>query len=203
MINTSRLIRKLSTSLAWRIPYVTSNLSKSNYIYITFDDGPVNVNTLNILKILGKYKVTATFFCIGNNIMKYQDIAESIFKENHSLQNHSMSHSNFGTMDMLKAKKELLSCRYILNCITGEIKSKLFRPPWGLISITNLLLAQRYGEKVILWSKDIDKNEFQINGGDIILLHDDDRDILYKTELVIENALSKGYSFGVLDSKYE
>ncbi|RLD46733.1 MAG: polysaccharide deacetylase family protein, partial [Bacteroidetes bacterium] len=59
---------------------------------ITFDDGPNPEYTLKILDILNQRNIPASFFCIGENIEKYPELAQQI-SEKHLFANHSYSHS--------------------------------------------------------------------------------------------------------------
>ena len=60
--------------------------------YLTFDDGPDQVNTPAILDILADNQVKATFYVLGKNVVQYPDIVQRIWEEGHALGNHSFSH---------------------------------------------------------------------------------------------------------------
>lgn len=60
--------------------------------YLTFDDGPSPKVTPEILDILKREEVKATFFPIGKNINKYRDITRRIYEEGHDIGNHTYSH---------------------------------------------------------------------------------------------------------------
>lgn len=60
--------------------------------YLTFDDGPDNKNTLEILDILAKNNVKATFYVLGRNAKLYPQTVERMFKEGHAIGNHSYDH---------------------------------------------------------------------------------------------------------------
>ncbi|MDR1678246.1 MAG: polysaccharide deacetylase family protein [Prevotellaceae bacterium] len=112
-------------------------------IYLTFDDGPVPEITLAVLDILDKYGIKATFFCVGENVVKYPEVYAEILRRGHRTGNHTFNHlKGFGCT----AKS------YIANVAKAAeiIDSNLFRPPYGRITRKQLrLLGCRY--KVVLW----------------------------------------------------
>lgn len=79
----------LATSLPDIRPYASRRIA-----YLTFDDGPDDVNTPAILDILKAEGVPATFYVIGRNIEAHPDILKRIHDENHAIGNHSYSHDN-------------------------------------------------------------------------------------------------------------
>lgn len=106
-------------------------------MYLTFDDGPSKKNTEEILDILKKKDIKATFFVIGENVEKYPEIARRIVEEGHALGIHCYRHDykeiykdvDAYVEDFEKAKKVVLEA-------TG-IEAKLFRFPGGSINAYN------------------------------------------------------------------
>ncbi|KIA98073.1 polysaccharide deacetylase [Flavobacterium sp. KMS] len=152
-------------------------------IALTFDDGP-SETTLEILDVLKKYDVKATFFCIGKNIEKHPEIIERILSEGHLVGNHSYSHSDF--FDFYNAKKileELRKTDALLEKFTSK-KIQFFRPPYGVTtpSIRRALKISKH--KVIGWNirsldggikdQEIIYNRIikRVSPGGIVLLHD-------------------------------
>lgn len=151
--------------------------TKEKTIFLTFDDGPEPGITEFVLDELRKYNAKATFFCRGDNAEKYPNLLESIKVDGHSLGNHTYSHLN----SFQTSTNDYISNVEKANII---IKSELFRPPWGCISLpTYLKLIKKY--RIIYWSlssgdTDLDKfNEvkslnnlkFKTSKGKIILFH--------------------------------
>ena len=66
----------------------------SNYISITFDDGPNLDYTPKVLNLLKKYNAKATFFCIGKNINSNPSLIKKIIDDGHTIGNHTYTHSN-------------------------------------------------------------------------------------------------------------
>jgi peptidoglycan-N-acetylglucosamine deacetylase len=154
----------------------------SNRVALTFDDGPDGYNTLEALKILRKYNITATFFVVGRNIQGNEGLLNEIVRSGHELGIHSYSHRPlflFGSDEILF---ELNKTAMIVENVTGR-EAKLFRPPYGIMSVGVNALAKDLGLRVVMWDvfpRDYSKNAGQISqfvigkagNGSIIVLHD-------------------------------
>lgn len=152
-------------------------------IALTFDDGPHYKYTEQILDILDKYNVKATFFVIGCNAKQHSDIVKEVYKRGHEIGNHTYSHPHLSSCSCEKLCEEMKKASDIICDITGQ-RPTLFRPPEGKCTHEVVNCARSNGYKVILWSIDtkdwshpssekivsgIYKN---VKGGDIILFHD-------------------------------
>lgn len=162
----------------WIFPNKTWGFSRSDRsIYLTFDDGPDPLVTPWVLDRLKENNVKATFFCVGENVLKNPEIYQRILIEGHSVGNHSMNH--------LKGIKT--SVNEYLQSIEDAgkyIDSQLFRPPYGRISIRQThRIKSKY--HIIMWSwlsydfdriipidQVLQKAKRQLKSGDIIVLHD-------------------------------
>ncbi|MEO7522818.1 MAG: polysaccharide deacetylase family protein [Ferruginibacter sp.] len=112
------------------------NLAKTNQkeIAISFDDGPVDNLTLQILATLKQHDVKAIFFCIGNRIPGNEKIFKQISDDDHIIGNHSYTHHFF--FDLFSSKKMLHELK-MMNRLTLKVtglKLKLFRPPYGVLN---------------------------------------------------------------------
>ena len=104
--------------------------SSTKKVYLTFDDGPSD-NTEEILSILKKYDVKATFFMTGKSAKKHPDLVKKIYDEDHTIGMHSYSHDYEEIYSSVKAFKEDYQKVYdILYEITGEAP-KYYRFPGG------------------------------------------------------------------------
>lgn len=152
-------------------------------IALTFDDGPHYKYTEQILDILDKYNVKATFFVIGCNAEQRPDTVKEVYVRGHEIGNHTYSHPHLSSCSCEKLGKEIKKASDIICDITGQ-RPTLFRPPEGKCTPEVVNCARSNGYKVILWSIDtkdwshpssekivseICKN---VKGGDIILFHD-------------------------------
>lgn len=71
-----------------------SNTSSEKIAYLTFDDGPSKKVTPQILDILNKYNIEATFFVIGKKVDEHPEILKRIYSEGHLIGNHTYNHNN-------------------------------------------------------------------------------------------------------------
>ena len=85
---TPALITKLFPDILWHVE--TSNKE----IFLTFDDGPIPEVTTWVLDQLKVFGAKATFFMVGDNIIKHKDIYQQVIAEGHSIGNHTLNHLN-------------------------------------------------------------------------------------------------------------
>ena len=105
----------------------------SNFVALTFDDGP-SLDTLEILDILQRENVKATFFLIGKKVENYPEIAQRIVAEGHEIGNHSYSHPIFLFCSTKQTFRELEKTQEIITNTTG-VSPKIARPPCGVRSM--------------------------------------------------------------------
>jgi peptidoglycan-N-acetylglucosamine deacetylase len=98
-------------------------------VVLTFDDGPNRAYTPQVLKILEKYDIQATFFVVGVNANVNQDLVRRIMKEGHTIGNHTYTHPNITNISDSQFTLELDMTQRILEALTGR-SSLLFRPPY-------------------------------------------------------------------------
>ena len=113
--------------LKWFYPSLVWNMDRSKKIvYLTFDDGPIPNVTDFVLNTLKSFNAKATFFCIGDNILKHPSIFEHIKNDGHAIGNHTFNH--------LKGWKTA-DDTYLANFLKCQslTQTNLFRPPFGRI----------------------------------------------------------------------
>ncbi|WP_343588985.1 polysaccharide deacetylase family protein [Flavobacterium sp.] len=163
--------------------FCNNPLETEKKIALTFDDGP-SIYTLEVLDLLKKYNVKATFFCIGKNIETHPEILQKVIDEGHLVGNHSYSHSKF--FDFYNAKKiteELQKTDALLEKFTSK-KINFFRPPYGVTTPSIRRALKVTGHKTIGWNirsldggtqnQELIFNRLikHISPGGIVLLHD-------------------------------
>ena len=175
-------------------------------VYITFDDGPTPDVTEQILAILDRYSVKATFFCCGQNADANPEQLKKITDEGHAIGYHSYSHK-----DILKTKPSEWLVDVEQKSTVSEME--LFRPPYGRISFCHYRrLKLKY--KFVFWdvmSYDYDVSrspesimsllEKSVREGSVVVFHDKEKckdNTLAVLPQFIELMKSKGYSFDVL-----
>lgn len=177
-------LHKTPLIIQYLYPLLKWSGKKDRTIYLTFDDGPVPGITEFVLEELQSFGVSATFFCVGHNIHKHPEIFKKITSQGHAVGNHTFNHLNglkTNTKDysenIKKCEKEIISGGYLRI-------SKLFRPPYGLIKISQIKQIVKHYQ-IIMWdvlSGDFDPNlkpedclkkSIKYTGnGSIIVFHD-------------------------------
>jgi peptidoglycan/xylan/chitin deacetylase (PgdA/CDA1 family) len=198
------------SEVSFDAPAITSSTTQSKVAALTFDDGPDTLYTAQILDILKRYKIKATFFVVGQRAKAYPKMISRIVREGHALGNHSWDHANFSKLSPQEARKEIIKADQVLDSITGH-HSKIFRPPYGAVTPDNSRAISAMGYKIINWS--VDTRDWagtqpqeimrifnrQITPGGIILQHCSGGKSLNNTivalEQIIASLQSKGYRF--------
>lgn len=184
-------------------------------LYLTFDEGYENGNTVKILDILKETNTPAAFFIVKPYIDTEPDIVKRMVEEGHLVCNHTNHHPSMAQItDDLKFKSELQDVEVAFKTLTGTEMPKFFRPPMGKYSKNSLKKTQALGYKTIFWSfayrdwlindqpsedKAISKITKGAHPGSIMLLHavSDTNTKILKT--VIEQLKSEGYEFKSLN----
>jgi peptidoglycan-N-acetylglucosamine deacetylase len=212
-IKTNNLIKKIFSNYVWDVP----NIEKK--IYLTFDDGPTPEITEWVLDELKKHNAKATFFCIGHNIEKHPEIFKRVIENGHSIGNHTFNHLNGWKTSISEYIENFELCETsISNLKSSEIlnlKSKIFRPPYGKIKTSQSKTLRQLGYKIIMWdvlSADFDstitpekclENVLKnTTTGSIIVFHDSVKafpNLEYTLPKALEYWVEKGFVFEKLD----
>lgn len=152
--------------------------SAGHAVYLTFDDGPCPETTPQILDILQRHDVKATFFCVGDNIIQHPELFARIKAEGHQVGNHTMHHSKGFYTNTNDYLNEIDECAALVG-------NNLFRPPHGLITPRQNSMLRNKGYKIVQWdvitydwdSKRTPNDILSIvkrytRSGSIIVLHD-------------------------------
>lgn len=187
---------------AWRIQ------KKKKSVYLTFDDGPIPDVTPWVLDLLDKYDIKATFFCVGENVMRNPEIFEEVKRRGHSVGNHTYNH--------LQGSK-VTTRSYLRNVMEADklIQSSLFRPPHGLIrwkqakSLKDHFLIVMYDLITRDYSKKLNGEQVFKNvkrfarKGSIIVFHDSlkaEKNMKYALPKSIEWLKAEGYTFEKIET---
>ncbi len=103
--------------------------TSAKVIALTFDDGPNPPYTEELLDILAKHDVKATFFMPAKNVERFPELANRVVQLGHVIGNHSYGHEFTNHFKTLKFEKEISQAQDIIEKITGK-KPALYRPPW-------------------------------------------------------------------------
>ena len=117
----------------------------------TFDDGPNDPYTFQLLELLARYQVRATFFLIGSFVRRRPDIAREIQQRGHLLGNHTMTHPSLLWQRPTRVREQLAVCNATIEDATGEAV-KWFRPPFGARRPDVLRTAAELGLTPVMWN---------------------------------------------------
>lgn len=183
-------------------------------IALTYDDGPNDPHTLNLLEVLARHNVHATFFLIGRYVEQRPDIARDIAQAGHVIGNHTFTHPSLIFKSKSETRDELIRCRAAIQNAIGD-HSNLFRPPFGERRPATLRVARELGLQPVMWNvtgfdwkappaQEIERTVVRkIRGGDVILLHDgghkamgaDRSQTVAATDHLIAKYKAEGYEF--------
>lgn len=200
LIQPKGILQKLYPKALWKVK------TDNKEIYLTFDDGPVPELTDWVLSTLKIYNAKATFFCVGSNILKHNQIFERIKKEGHTVANHTMYHTKGFSTTVADYMSEVAQCKDL-------IENNLFRPPYGKLKRSQYKALQKNNFKVVFWdviSYDYEKISPQqcLNNvvkntkrGSIVLFHDNvkaEENIKFALPNFLEYYTKLNYTFKAL-----
>jgi peptidoglycan/xylan/chitin deacetylase (PgdA/CDA1 family) len=123
----------------------------SGQIALTFDDGPNDAATPQLLEALARHGVRATFFEMGSFARQRPEIAREVVAAGHLLGNHTMSHPRLSIEPAARVLQELRDCNAVLEDITGAAV-RYFRPPFGARRPYVLRAARELGLTPVMWN---------------------------------------------------
>ena len=194
--------------LRWLYPKAIWRMDKKEHsVYLTFDDGPIPESTPIILEILRKYNVKATFFMVGENVLRHHDLYNQIVEEGHQVGNHTFNHLGSFRHRFDKYVKNVRKANELIH-------SHLFRPPHGWMRHSEYWWLNKY-YKIIMWdlvTRDYSKwmtaddvlNNVKryVRNGSIITFHDSLKSI-DKLHYALPEAIKwlklQGYEFKIFD----
>ncbi len=163
-------VTALALALLGSVQYIRETVSVSNNVNgkelpiycvqtdekkvaISFDAAWGNEDTAQLLEILKKHNVRATFFMTGGWVESYPDDVKAIKEGGHDLGNHSENHKNMSQLSKEEQTQELMKVHEKVKKLTG-VDMKLFRPPYGDYDDQVVLNAKENGYYAIQWDVD-------------------------------------------------
>ncbi len=196
-----KILRVLFPAL-WR-----KKVEGKKIVYLTFDDGPSQYATREVLDTLAKQAVKATFFCVGDNVRKNPEILSEVLRNGHTVGCHTMYHRKGWSCSTDEYVKDVQKAAELID-------SHLFRPPYGRITWRQSRRLRKMGYKIVMWdvlSRDYDSSlnpddvfaivKKYVRDGSIIVFHDSFKareNVLAVLEPLIEWLKGEGYEFGVV-----
>ena len=210
LIALERLGSSISKRVAWRAP------TKERKIALTFDDGPHPVYTPQILEVLQRFKVPATFFLIGKHLQNNLNLAKETVRAGHEVGNHTFSHQRMWRLTDPKMNDEIKRTDDLLRNLNGAAP-RFFRPPMGLFSKRVIDNIERAGYKTVVGNvyprdphlpgrqKILNRVLSRVINGAIIILHDggntnhvDRSQTIWAVERFIPELQERGFEFVTL-----
>ena len=181
-------------------------------LYLTFDDGPIPKVTPWVLEILAQYKVPATFFWVGANVVRHPEIAREVVAQGHTVGNHSHTHKKGWRTRTSAYLDDVAKAQTTIAEVVGK-PITLFRPPYGRITpAQSKQLGLAYD--LVMWSVlsgDFDSGlspaaclagtQKATQNGGIVVFHDSlkaEKRLRAVLPAYIEWALAQGYQFSAL-----
>jgi peptidoglycan-N-acetylglucosamine deacetylase len=187
--------------------YYIDDDSKS--IALTIDDGPDPVYTPQVLQLLRRYHVTATFSMIGIHVAAYPHLARDVTQEGHKIANHTWTHADLAGLPVRRVHDEITRASQAIETATG-VRPGLFRAPYGAWSRAVIKECERMTMIPVDWS--VDPRDWSLPGvrsivrnimkntrpGSIILEHDgggNRSETVKALRIVLPRLLDEGYHF--------
>lgn len=174
-----------ATRIITHVPSKNKDGSDAKNISLTFDDGPSPEYTPQVLALLKKHGIKATFCVVGRQVKKHPELIQQIVAEGHKVANHSMNHDeNLPCRSDEKLKQEVLAEKALIESVVPGVSVDYFRAPAGNWNLHMRKVILAWGMKPLGWS--IDTKDWQqpgteaivnmvnnrIHSGAVILMHD-------------------------------
>lgn len=120
-------------------------------VALTFDDGPNGRTTLDLLELLARHQVRATFFLVGRHVEQQPEIVRAVHEAGHLIGNHTWTHPWLVHKSRSTITQELRRCNQAIEDIIG-VPVRYFRPPHGARRWAVLRTANELGLATVQWN---------------------------------------------------
>jgi peptidoglycan/xylan/chitin deacetylase (PgdA/CDA1 family) len=192
----------------------------SKAIALTFDDGPHPQYTPELLAVLDRYNIKASFFWLGVCVNRSPAIAKTICDRGHWIGLHSYDHRNFPMLSPTELQQSLektqAAIRSACNLQPSQVRD--VRPPNGFFTPETLNLLRQWNYRPVMWSvvpEDwvrpgvatvVQRVLQQVQNGSLIVLHDGTcggQDVAATAQSLIPQLLQQGYHFVTVDTLWQ
>ena len=184
----------------------TDNSSRP-MIALTMDDGPTRVITEQILTGLARYGASATFFCVGNSVIRQPDLVRREMDFGLSVAAHSMTHKSPWEQSLEDMRAEVDTQKELYRAVTG-LPVSLLRPPGGDLKT---YVVRQIGWPLIRWTKSLSDTgegnyndlawrvEHKAEHGDIFLMHDVKPQTAQAIPVFLKALQERGFMFATVE----
>jgi peptidoglycan/xylan/chitin deacetylase (PgdA/CDA1 family) len=185
--------------LAWGLPSVSillepvrraldvrASVVARDGVGLTFDDGPHPQGTPAVLSALADYGAQATFFLVGEQVVRHPELVHEIRDAGHEIALHCDRHRNSMRLTPRQLRDDLDRAHERIAAAAGE-SPRRYRPPYGVLPTTAWREARRRGWETVLWRSNgrdwraratpasiAGRLLDGVAGGEVLLLHDAD-----------------------------
>ena len=176
-------------------------------IAMTFDDGPHQILTPQVLDILAARQIKASFFVVGNRVAQMPALVARITQEVHEIGNHSWSHPHMSRMSDHAVLNQIDRTADAVVEATGH-RPVLMRPPYGDFTMPqSRMVRMARNMPTIMWS--VDPQDWRRPGGSaiadhiishaapgaVVLAHDTVNETIRNLPHALDTLLMQGYRF--------
>ena len=211
------LLAVLAVAAAALIPYAYANAAKrrlpiyctdraNKVVSLTFDAAWGDEDTEQLIGILGKYDVPATFFVVGEWVDRCGDSVKALHDAGHEIINHSDTHPHMPGLSRDAMIREINACSDTIQAVTGK-RPTLFRAPYGDYDNALLETTDMLEMPCIQWDVDsldwkgltaeeiVRRVTSQVGSGSIVLFHNAAKHTPEALSAIIETLQRRGYTF--------
>ena len=172
---------------------------------VSFDAAWGNEDTQQLIDILGRYQVKATFFVVGDWADKYPESVKALHDAGHEVMNHSNTHAHYPQLSVEEIVADLNACNDKIEAITG-VRPTLVRLPYGDYDDNAVRAVRSIGMEPIQWDvdsldwKDYDAGTIckrvrdKLAPGSIVLFHNAALHTPEALPSVLEHMIREGYT---------
>ncbi|HEY9301722.1 MAG TPA: polysaccharide deacetylase family protein, partial [Phormidium sp.] len=213
-----RILQPAFPSCLW------SGSFKEPIVALTFDDGPHPQYTPQLLEVLDKYEIPASFFWLGVCVERSPEVAKALYQRGHWVGLHGYNHQIFTRFSSSILKQNLektqlaiaQACELDFDYVQTHVRD--VRPPNGVFTPQILNWLQTWSYRPVMWSvvpEDwvlpgitvvTQRVLSQVRNGSLIVLHDGmcgGADVAETTELIVKNLLQRGFKFVTVEQLWQ
>ncbi|MBI2811902.1 MAG: polysaccharide deacetylase family protein [Candidatus Melainabacteria bacterium] len=180
-------------------------------LYLTYDDGPHPETTPQLIELLAKENISATFFLIGSHVEKHPELVKQLAQAGHVIANHTQHHEFMPMLTSHRIEKEIEKANEEIFKACGQTPT-LFRAPYGVLDNRVADCLKERGMQPVYWScvsedwmplgpnRVVSRISRKAHDGALIVLHEKwfPNQTLEATRGIIKFARQAGYSFEAL-----